>query len=49
MDFYVVLSRKGGRVKTRKHASSKIGNSHLVTKEDAVKWFQTKYEGIVLG
>lgn len=49
MDFYVVLSRKGQRVHTRKHAASKVGYQHLVTKEDAIKWFQTKYEGLVLG
>ena len=27
---------------------SKIGIQHKLTKEDAMKWFQTKFEGIIL-
>ena len=48
MDFYVVLSRPGERVSKRKLRPGRIGKSHRITKDDAIKWFQTKYEGIVL-
>mmetsp|Transcript_11905 Transcript_11905/g.17762 ORF Transcript_11905/g.17762 Transcript_11905/m.17762 type:complete len:175 (+) Transcript_11905:67-591(+) len=48
MDFFVVLGRPGYRVARRKHARQKLGLHHRVTKKDAVKWFQTKFEGIVL-
>lgn len=48
-DFYVVLSRPGKRVSKRRHAAGKIGPQHLVTKEDSMDWFKTKFDGIVLG
>jgi len=49
MDFYVVLARPGGRVATRKRAQSRVGKHHRVSKEDAIKWFEETYEGIVAG
>eukprot|EP00187_Rhodella_violacea_P003741 CAMPEP_0174886972 /NCGR_PEP_ID=MMETSP0167-20121228/2191_1 /TAXON_ID=38298 /ORGANISM="Rhodella maculata, Strain CCMP736" /LENGTH=176 /DNA_ID=CAMNT_0016123219 /DNA_START=25 /DNA_END=555 /DNA_ORIENTATION=- len=48
MDFYVVLKRAGDRVAKRRRASARVGQFQRVTKEDAKKWFQTKYEGVVL-
>jgi large subunit ribosomal protein L11e len=48
MDFYVVLSRPGRRVKDRRQQVSRIGRSHLVTKNDAQQWFVQKYEGTLL-
>ncbi|KAG7674887.1 hypothetical protein Ndes2526B_g07726 [Nannochloris sp. 'desiccata'] len=48
MDFYVVLDRPGYRVAQRRARKSRVGVSHRVTKEDAIKWFQTKFEGVVL-
>jgi len=45
MDFYVVLSRPGRRVSLRKHKRAAIGPHHRVTKEDAKKWFVTKFGG----
>lgn len=48
MDFYVCLERPGYRVARRRRCQSKIGVQHMVTKEDAIKWFQTKFEGVVL-
>jgi large subunit ribosomal protein L11e len=48
MDFYVVLTRPGWRVSRRKSRTGTIGKQHKVTKEEAMNWFQTKYEGIVL-
>ena len=38
MDFYVHLSRPGGRVAKRKRCRSRVGHSHKLTKEDAMKW-----------
>ena len=48
MDFYVVLIRPGFAVARRKWAPGKIGGKHLVSKDDAMRWFQDKYEGILL-
>merc|ERR1711974_56084 len=48
MDFFVVLGRAGYRISRRKRCKSRVGFNHRVTKEDAVKWFQKTYEGIVL-
>lgn len=48
MDFYVVLKRAGHRVSKRRRTPGRIGKFQTVSKEDAVKWFQTKYEGLVL-
>lgn len=48
MDFYVVLGRKGNRVARRKLQQSRVGYSHKLKKDDAIRWFQTKYEGIVM-
>ncbi|XP_057527270.1 60S ribosomal protein L11-2-like [Amaranthus tricolor] len=45
MDFYVVLELPGYRVARRR---TRVGIQHRVTKEDAMKWFQVKYEGAVL-
>ncbi|KAJ4823169.1 hypothetical protein Tsubulata_019222 [Turnera subulata] len=48
MDFYVVLERPGYRVGRRRRCRSRVGIQHRVTKEDAMKWFQVKYEGVIL-
>lgn len=48
MDFYVVLDRAGYRVAKRRQQAQKVGIQHKVTKDDAIKWFQTKFEGVVL-
>jgi large subunit ribosomal protein L11e len=45
MDFYVVLTRPGRRVAMRKRKRGKIGFAHKVTKDDAQKWFVTKFGG----
>lgn len=47
MDFFVVLNRPGFRIAKRKRCRSKVGHSHLVTKEDAMRWFVDKYDGII--
>eukprot|EP00345_Euplotes_harpa_P018449 CAMPEP_0168335498 /NCGR_PEP_ID=MMETSP0213-20121227/10946_1 /TAXON_ID=151035 /ORGANISM="Euplotes harpa, Strain FSP1.4" /LENGTH=165 /DNA_ID=CAMNT_0008340439 /DNA_START=50 /DNA_END=547 /DNA_ORIENTATION=+ len=48
MDFYVVLTRAGKRVKTRKYRRSNVGKSQKITKEDAMEWFQTELGGTLL-
>ncbi|KAG5033538.1 hypothetical protein JHK85_017520 [Glycine max] len=48
MDFFVVLERPGYRVGRRRRCKSRVGIQHRVTKEDAMKWFQVKYEGVIL-
>ncbi|CAG9334310.1 unnamed protein product [Blepharisma stoltei] len=48
MDFYVVLARSGNRIKERRHATSRLGKSQKVTREEAMQWFQQKYEGILI-
>ena len=49
MDFYVVLARPGQRVSRRRHAKGAVGLKQLMTKEEAIKWFEGKFEGVVLG
>eukprot|EP00894_Picocystis_sp_ML_P004593 jgi/Pico_ML_1/55110/g857.t2 len=48
MDFYVVLERPGYRVSRRRRIKNKVGCQHRVTKDEAMKWFQTKYDGVIL-
>jgi large subunit ribosomal protein L11e len=45
MDIYVVLGRPGFRVAKRKRVNSRIGTKHRITKEEAQKWFKTKFGG----
>ena len=47
MDFFVVLGRRGERIAKRKRARAAVGNSHLIKKADAVKWFEKTFEGVV--
>lgn len=47
MNFFVVLGRAGYDISNRKIRKSAIGASHLIAKEEAIKWFQTKYSGII--
>merc|ERR1712226_1798118 len=47
MDFYVHLSRPGMRVAKRKLRRGKVGFSHRLKQEEGIKWFQTKYDGII--
>ncbi|CAM6086231.1 unnamed protein product [Calypogeia fissa] len=48
MDFYVVLEHPEYRVGRRRRAKSRVGIQHRVTREDVMKWFQVKYEGVIL-
>merc|ERR1712105_519579 len=48
MDIYVVLGRPGFNIAQRRRQKSKIGPQHKVNKEESMKWFQQKYDGIIL-
>ncbi|VDM74555.1 unnamed protein product [Strongylus vulgaris] len=48
MDFYVVLDRAGRRVARRRRCPGRVGPTHRVYREESVKWFQQKYDGIIL-
>jgi len=48
MDIYVQLSRPGYRVSSRRSRTGKIGRNHRVTKQEAMKWFQETFDGILL-
>ncbi|CAM6103594.1 unnamed protein product [Calypogeia fissa] len=48
MDFYMVLESPEYRVGRRRRAKSCVGIQYRVTREDAMKWFQVKYEGVIL-
>ncbi len=48
MDFFVVLTRAGRRVKLKKAKRGKIGCSHKITKDEAQQWFQEKLGGVLL-
>jgi large subunit ribosomal protein L11e len=48
MDFYVVLGRPGYNVSKKRHATGSIGFQHRVTRDEAMKWFQQKYDGVLL-
>merc|ERR1712013_666746 len=48
MDFYVVMSRRGGgRVMTRRAKKGRTGSPHRITKYESMKWFQQKFDGIL--
>ncbi|XP_057303614.1 60S ribosomal protein L11-like [Hydractinia symbiolongicarpus] len=48
MDFYIVLARPGYSIAYRRRKKSKVGFKHKITKADSMKWFQQKYDGILL-
>ncbi|GFS51769.1 60S ribosomal protein L11 [Nephila pilipes] len=48
LDFYVVLGRPGFNVAYRRRRKGTVGPKHRLTKEEAMKWFQQKYDGIIL-
>jgi large subunit ribosomal protein L11e len=47
MDLYVQLNRPGYRICKRRAKSGRIGRPHRVTKQDAINWFQTEFDGTV--
>ncbi|KAG8525485.1 60S ribosomal protein L11 [Bacidia gigantensis] len=49
MDFYCCMTRPGQRVAKRRRAQAKIGANHRINQKETMKWFKTKYEGIIRG
>jgi len=49
MDFFVVLARPGFRVSRKKRRPGKIGPSHRIGKDEAKRWFETTFDGLILG
>jgi large subunit ribosomal protein L11e len=47
MDFYACMTRPGERVTRRRRAKSTIGASHRIRREETVKWFKQRFDGIV--
>lgn len=47
-DFYVCLERPGYRVARRRARQARVGIQHRLTRDDAIKWFQQKFDGVVL-
>jgi len=47
MNFFVVLGRAGFEIRNRKIKQAAIGPSHKISKEEAMKWFQSKYTGVI--
>ncbi|XP_017463504.1 PREDICTED: 60S ribosomal protein L11 [Rhagoletis zephyria] len=48
LDFFVVLGRPGFDINKRRAKTGAVGAPHRLTKEDAMKWFQEKYDGVIL-
>ena len=48
LDFYVVLGRPGFSIADKKRRTGCIGAKHRISKEEAMCWFQQKYDGIIL-
>ena len=48
MDFFVCLTRLGAWVTRHKVQQAQVGSPHRTKQEDAVQWFQDKFEGAVL-
>ena len=48
MDFYVVLGRAGFDIGKCKHKKARMGHSHKIGKDEAIKWFQQTYDGVIM-
>ena len=48
MDFFVCLTRPGRRITQRKRCRKRMGVNQRITKEDAMKWFQAKFDGVIM-
>merc|ERR1712095_132255 len=47
MDFYVVLGRSAFSVPHKKRKRGVVGPKHKIGKEESMKWFQQKYDGVI--
>ncbi|XP_062937491.1 large ribosomal subunit protein uL5-like [Cynocephalus volans] len=48
LDFYVVLSKPGFSITAKKCRTGCSGAKHRFSKEESMRWFQQKYDGIIL-
>ncbi|CAO2578101.1 60S ribosomal protein L11 [Lemmus lemmus] len=48
LDFYVVLGRSGFSIADKERRTGCTGAKHRISKEEAMRWFQQKYDGIIL-
>ncbi|XP_025306855.2 60S ribosomal protein L11-like [Canis lupus dingo] len=48
LDFYVVLGRPGFSIADKTRRTGCVGAKHRISKEEAMRWFQQKYDGIIL-
>ncbi|KAK7829650.1 hypothetical protein U0070_013336 [Myodes glareolus] len=48
LDFYVMLGRPGFSIADKKRRTGCTGAKHRISKEEAMRWFQQKYDGIIL-
>jgi large subunit ribosomal protein L11e len=47
MDFYACMTRKGERVAKRRRCKGRIGAGHRIKRDETVKWFKQRFDGIV--
>jgi large subunit ribosomal protein L11e len=47
MDFYCCMTRPGERVSRRRRCKSRIGSGHKINRDETVKWFKQRFDGIV--
>jgi large subunit ribosomal protein L11e len=47
MDFYCCMTRRGERVSRRRRMTGKVGSSHRIKREETMKWFKTRFDGII--
>jgi large subunit ribosomal protein L11e len=47
MDFYCCMTRPGERVTRRRRCKSTIGSRHRINRDETVKWFKQRFDGIV--
>ena len=47
MDFYCCMTRPGERVTRRRRMKGTIGNGHRIKREESLKWFKQRFDGIV--
>ncbi|APA06449.1 60S ribosomal protein L11 [Sclerotinia sclerotiorum 1980 UF-70] len=47
MDFYACMTRPGERVAKRRRCKTSIGANHKIKRDETVKWFKNRFEGIV--
>ncbi|KJE93143.1 60S ribosomal protein L11 [Capsaspora owczarzaki ATCC 30864] len=49
MDFYIVMGRPGQNINKKRRTPARVGVSHRISKAETMKWFQKKFDGVLLG